>query len=128
MYCVGIFILWRHLTLTHSFCRAFEKVETIGDCYVAVSGLPEPRKDHATVMARFAHECLLVLSKLTKRLEVMLGPDTAELTMRIGLHSGAVTAGVLRGEKSRFQVFGDTVNTGKGTYVLCGSLAMEEME
>jgi class 3 adenylate cyclase len=34
------------------------KVETIGDCYVAVTGLPEARKDHAVVMARFANECL----------------------------------------------------------------------
>jgi len=31
--------------------------------------------------------------------------------MRFGLHSGPVTAGVLRGEKCRFQLFGDTVNT-----------------
>ena len=38
-------------------------------------------------------------------------PDTAELGMRIGLHSGPVTAGVLRGEKGRFQLFGDTMNT-----------------
>ena len=36
-----------------------------------------------------------------------------DLCLRVGLHSGAVTAGVLRGEKSRFQLFGDTVNTGK---------------
>jgi class 3 adenylate cyclase len=40
-----------------------------------------------------------------------LGDDTANLAMRIGLHSGPVTGGVLRGQKSRFQLFGDTVNT-----------------
>ena len=38
------------------------------------------------------------------------GEDTARLAIRVGMHSGSVTAGVLRGEKSRFQIFGDTVN------------------
>lgn len=40
-----------------------------------------------------------------------LGEDTRSLTLRVGIHSGPVTAGVLRGDKGRFQVFGDTVNT-----------------
>jgi len=87
------------------------KVETVGDCYVAVTGLPEPNKDHAVVMARFAVKVLSTMNELTKELETLLGPGTADLTMRIGLHSGPVTAGVLRGEKSRFQLFGDTINT-----------------
>jgi class 3 adenylate cyclase len=64
------------------------KVETIGDCYVAVSGLPEPRKDHAVVMARFAQSCMLKQQELTKKLEEILGPDTSTLSMRFGLHSG----------------------------------------
>ena len=51
------------------------------------------------------------MQSLSKKLEVMLGPDTGDLGMRIGLHSGPVTAGVLRGERSRFQLFGDTMNT-----------------
>jgi class 3 adenylate cyclase len=87
------------------------KVETVGDCYVAVTGLPTPRKDHAVAMARFAHECMLRMKVLVKKLEITLGPDTGDLSMRMGLHSGPVTAGVLRGERSRFQLFGDTMNT-----------------
>jgi hypothetical protein len=75
-------------TLLETVYRAFDliarnrrvlKVETVGDCYVAVAGLPEPRKDHAVVMVRFAQECLQRTDELTKKLEVVLGPDTADL-------------------------------------------------
>jgi class 3 adenylate cyclase len=86
------------------------KVETIGDCYVAVSGLPDPEKDHAVIMVKFAYQCLLRMHDLTRTLESSLGPGTADLKARVGLHSGPVTAGVLRGERARFQLFGDTVN------------------
>jgi hypothetical protein len=91
--------------------RRVFKVETIGDSYVAVTGLPEPQANHAVIMAKFAGECLLKMNQVTRELEVVLGPDTGDLSMRFGLHSGAVTAGVLRGERARFQLFGDTVNT-----------------
>ena len=90
--------------------RGVFKVETIGDSYVAVAGLPQPRKDHAVVMAKFARDCRDKIVQVTRDLEVLLGPDTGDLSMRFGLNSGAVTAGVLRGEKSRFQLFGDTVS------------------
>jgi Adenylate and Guanylate cyclase catalytic domain/3'5'-cyclic nucleotide phosphodiesterase len=83
----------------------------VGDCYVAVTGLPKPRKDHAVVMVKFARECLRKMVSLTKKLEVRLGPDVSDLAMRVGIHSGSVTGGVLRGEGSRFQLFGDSMNT-----------------
>ncbi|KAG7374978.1 adenylate/guanylate cyclase [Nitzschia inconspicua] len=91
--------------------RRVFKVEVVGDCYVAVAGLPDPRPDHAIVMAKFANDCLRKMHEVTKKLEVELGPDTTELGLRVGLHSGPVVAGVLRGDKSRFQLFGDTMNT-----------------
>ncbi|KAL7564099.1 hypothetical protein ACA910_012376 [Epithemia clementina (nom. ined.)] len=91
--------------------RGVFKVETVGDCYVAVVGVPEPRKNHAVVLCRFAAEIREVMNHLTTDLELTLGPGTSDLQLRCGLHSGSVTAGVLRGEKSRFQLFGDTVNT-----------------
>jgi class 3 adenylate cyclase len=96
-------------TLLQTLYQAFDrlakklgvfKIETIGDCYVACTGLPDPQADHAVRMAFFARESLRSMQGLVKKLEVNLGPDTAELCLRVGLHSGPVTAGVLRGESS----------------------------
>lgn len=44
-------------------------------------------------MARFARECQLKMTELTRQLEITLGPDCSDLKMRIGMHSGPVTAG-----------------------------------
>ena len=77
---------------------------------VAASGVPDACQKHAEVMAQFAQECLFKFNELTKKLEISLGPDTGDLRLRIGLHSGPCTAGVLRGERARFQLFGNTVN------------------
>lgn len=82
------------------------QIETIGDCYVAVTGLPNPQEHHAIIMAHFAADCMLALNNLMPLLVAKLGPDTRNLTMRFGLHSGPVTAGVLRGARARFQLFG----------------------
>jgi hypothetical protein len=57
-------------------------------------------------MVRFARECHLKMGSLSRELEIALGPDTADLAFRIGIHSGPVTGGVLRGQNSRFQLFG----------------------
>ena len=78
--------------------RGVFKVEMVGDCYVAVCGLPDVRKDHAVAMARFARECSNQMMDLTRRLEISLGPGTGDLSLRVGIHSGPVTAGVLRGD------------------------------
>ncbi|CAB9500970.1 Receptor-type guanylate cyclase gcy [Seminavis robusta] len=91
--------------------RKVFKVETIGDCYLAVTGIPDPQEEHAVIMCQFARECMSKMYEVTAALELTLGPDTSDLAMRMGLHSGPVTAGVLRGRKSHFQLFGDTVNT-----------------
>lgn len=71
------------------------KIETFGDCYVAVTGLPEPQADHFVRMVRFADEFMLHMHELVSSIELMLGSGTGTLSIRIGVHSGLVIGGVL---------------------------------
>ena len=58
-------------------------------------------------MGWFANDIRKKMALLTRNLEVTLGPDTVDLQLRIGIHSGPVIGGVLRGARARFQLFGD---------------------
>jgi class 3 adenylate cyclase len=64
-----------------------------------VCGLPNPNRSHAVVMAKFARDCVVKMQQQLADLETTLGSSTRNLGIRIGLHSGPITAGVLRGEK-----------------------------
>ncbi|CAB9524962.1 Receptor-type guanylate cyclase gcy [Seminavis robusta] len=92
--------------------RRVFKIETIGDCYLAVCGVPKANDKHAVVMTRFAWECIAKMDSLIElQLAETMGDETKDLKLRVGLHSGSLTAGVVRGDRARFQIFGDTVNT-----------------
>lgn len=81
-----------------------EKLKTIGDSYMFVSGLPERSSRHAEMAVRAALE-ILELSKA-------LGAKNPDLNwrLRVGLHSGPVVAGVVGFKKFAFDIWGDTVN------------------
>jgi class 3 adenylate cyclase len=95
-----------------------EKIKTIGDCYMVVAGLPDPRPNHAEVMAEMAlkmRDCVRSLStELVFPSEASAdepqGGHPRELRMRIGLHTGPVVAGVIGTEKFAYDLWGDTVN------------------
>ncbi len=83
--------------------HGLEKIKTIGDCYMAVAGLPEPRGDHAAAAARMALEQMAQIDRINSDFRT-------SLRMRIGLNSGLVVAGVIGRKKFIYDLWGDTVN------------------
>ena len=69
-----------------------------------MTGIPKAQATHALNMVRFARDTLERMPVVCRLLADRLGEDTKDLGIRVGLHSGSTTAGVLRGAKGRFQV------------------------
>ncbi|XP_029826499.2 atrial natriuretic peptide receptor 1 [Ixodes scapularis] len=83
------------------------KVETVGDAYMVVSGLPVPNGSrHAREIARMS----LALLANVRSFIIHHRPEE-QLRLRIGLHTGPCVAGVVGLKMPRYCLFGDTVNT-----------------
>lgn len=82
--------------------HGLEKIKTIGDAYMAACGLPTPRPDHAQACARMALDMQSLMVEFRQ---------PAPLSLRIGMHCGPVTAGVIGSRKFIYDLWGDTVNT-----------------
>ena len=81
-----------------------EKIKTIGDAYMAVAGVPEPREDDVEVAAQMA----LAMRDETAQ---MRWPSGDQMRVRIGMATGPAVAGVIGQRKFAYDLWGDTVNT-----------------
>ncbi len=84
--------------------HGLEKIKTIGDAYMVVAGIPQPIADHAIALAHMALDMNAAIAAYAAK----AGSD---LTIRIGIHSGSVIAGVIGEKKFIYDLWGDTVNT-----------------
>ncbi|MCR9142464.1 MAG: adenylate/guanylate cyclase domain-containing protein [bacterium] len=80
-----------------------EKIKTIGDAYMVSAGIPTPDEKHAEKLVDMGFEMFESLARINKEFHL-------ELTMRIGVNSGEVVAGVIGKSKFAYDLWGDTVN------------------
>jgi len=95
-----IFMVFDDLCERHGL----EKIKTIGDSYMAVGGLPNPRPDHAEAIANMALEMQQEISYLKTY-------EGHGIGVRIGINTGSVIAGVIGKKKFTYDLWGDVVNT-----------------
>ncbi|MDA1098418.1 MAG: adenylate/guanylate cyclase domain-containing protein [Proteobacteria bacterium] len=94
-------IFFRFDELTERY--GLEKIKTIGDAYMVVGGLPEPKPGHVEHIAALALKMLSTIKEIER-------DDGIPFSLRIGIHSGPVVAGVIGKSKFAYDLWGETVN------------------
>jgi class 3 adenylate cyclase len=82
--------------------HGIEKIKTVGDVYLAACGLPAPRLDHSQRAHDFASEMIVIMERFNKA-------NGLALTLRIGLDSGEVDAGIVGRRRFVYEIFGECV-------------------
>ncbi len=83
--------------------HGIEKVKTIGDAYMAAGGLTAGETQYVDAMAEMAFEMQTYVSRYT-------APNGEGLSLRVGIATGPVVAGVIGRRKFSYDLWGDTVN------------------
>jgi adenylate cyclase len=94
-----VFCEFDSLTVKHGA----EKIKTIGDAYMAATGIPVPFADNAASMVALAIEMLRTIEDVSRR-------NGMDLEVRIGIATGPITAGVIGTTKFAYDVWSSTVN------------------
>jgi adenylate cyclase len=85
-----------------------EKLKTIGDGYLCVAGIPEPRPDALHSLVRVGME---IRDFIVARRREKMAAGSQYWDVRVGMHCGPLIAGVVGLHKFAYDVWGDTVNT-----------------
>ena len=88
--------------LTEKF--GIEKIKTIGDAYMVVTGLTSEEKEHAAILFEFGKELIKIASSYSDH-------KGEPITLRVGINSGPAVSGVIGKSKFSFDIWGDTINT-----------------
>ena len=81
-----------------------EKIKTIGDAYMVVTGLTSEEKEHAAILFEFGKELIKIASSYSDH-------KGEPITLRVGINSGPAVSGVIGKSKFSFDIWGDTINT-----------------